>query len=73
MFNPWKELTELVSGPPLQAGTVTSVEDGIATITLPGGGIVQARGIANPGQTVFVRGDVIEGEAEDLPIEIIDL
>jgi hypothetical protein len=74
MFNPWKQLQNLVSGPPLQAGVVLSIEDGIATIELPGGGRIQARGVAEAGQTVFVRGDVIEGEAAgDLPIEIIEI
>lgn len=72
-FNPWKELQGLISGPPLQAGVVLSIDDGTAVIQLPGGGQVQARGVAEVGQTVYFRGDVIEGEAGDLPIEIIDI
>jgi hypothetical protein len=74
MFNPWKELENLVAGPPLQVGVVLSIEDGIAEIEMPGaGGTIRARGAAEIGQTVFVRGDVIEGEAPgDLPIEIDD-
>lgn len=73
MFNPWKELQNLTAGPPLQIGVVVAIEDGIAEIELPGGGRVKARGAAVVDQTVFFRGDVIEGEAPgDLPIEIDD-
>lgn len=72
-FNPWKELQGLVAGPPLQAGVVLSIAEGTAIVALPGGGQVQARGAAEVGQTVYIRGDVIEGEAGDLPIEIIDI
>lgn len=72
-FNPWKELQGLIAGPPLQAGVVLSIDDGTAVIQLPGGGQVQARGPAEVGQTVYFRGDVIEGEAGNLPIEIIDI
>ena len=72
-FNPWKALQGLLSGASLQAGVVLSIEDGVATIELPGGGIVQGHGDASVGQTVFVRGGVIEGEATDLPVELIDI
>jgi hypothetical protein len=73
-FNPWKALQGLLSGPPLQAGVVLSIADGLATVELPGGGRLAATGPAEVGQTVFVRGGVIEGEAADLgPIEIIDI
>lgn len=72
-FNPWKALQGLLSGPPLQAGVVLSIDDGLATIELPGGGQLTATGPALIGQAVFVRGGVIEGEATDLPIEIIDI
>lgn len=72
-FNPWKALQGLLSGPPLQAGVVLVVVDGLATIELPGGGRIAATGAATIGQTVFVRGGVIEGEATDLPIELIDI
>jgi hypothetical protein len=72
-FNPWKALQGLLAGPPLQAGVVLSIDDSVATIELPGGGLVQGRGPAEVGQTVFVRGGVIEGEAVDLPIDLIDI
>ena len=72
-FNPWKELQGLIGGPPLQAGVVLSITEGTAVVELPGGAQVQARGVAEPGQTVYLRGDVIEGEAGNLPIEVIDI
>ena len=59
--------------PPLQVGVVTFVFDGIATVELPGGGIVRARGEAVVAQRVFVRDHVIEGLAPDLPIDLIDV
>jgi hypothetical protein len=72
-FNPWKALQGLLAGPALQAGVVLSIDDSLAVIQLPGGGLVQGRGQAEVGQTVFVRGGVIEGEASDLPIDLIDI
>lgn len=72
-FNPWKQLQGLIAGPPLQAGVVIAIEDGVAVVELPGGGFLKARGVAAISQTVFVRGEVIEGEAGDLPIEMIDI
>jgi len=38
----------------------------VATITLPGGGKLQARGEATQGQRVFVRDGAIEGPAPEL-------
>jgi len=72
-FNPWKALQALVAGPPLQVGTVVSVDSGVATIALPGGGVVQARGSGTAGQRVFFRDGSIEGEAPNLPIEVIEI
>lgn len=72
-FNAWKALESLLSGPSLQAGVVQSVVDGVAVVKLPGGGRINATGPAVAGQTVFVRGTVIEGEASDLPIVTIDI
>ena len=64
--NPFRVFMDLMPARPLQVGTVTAVDDGMATITLPGGGILQARGQATVGQRVFVRDGVIEGEAPAL-------
>ena len=60
---------------PLQVGEVTAVDvDGdLATVTLPGGGVLQARGAATLGAQVFVRDGVIEGEAPALPLVVIEI
>lgn len=58
---------------PLLVGTVTAVYVGGATVELPGGGLLQARGEATLGQKVYVRDGAIEGPAPDLPIEVIEV
>lgn len=65
MFNPWKDLQGLFAAPARQVGVVSAYVDGIATVDFPGGGQIKAVGATTVGQTVFVRGDVIEGEAPD--------
>ena len=64
--NPFRQFLDLMPARPLQVGTVTAVDGETATITLPGGGVLQARGQATVGQRVFVRDGVIEGEAPTL-------
>ena len=66
MPNLYKQFMALQSPKPLLVGTVAFVVNGIATIDLPGGGRLQARGPAQAGQRVFVRGGEIEGEAPGL-------
>lgn len=73
MRNLYNTLLDLLPARPLQVGTVLSIFDGTATIELPGGGILQARGAATAGQRVFVRDGVIEVLAPSLPIEIIEI
>lgn len=73
MPNAYKMLKDLLPDPRLEVGDVIAVSDGIATIELPGGGTIQARGVATIGQKVFVRDGLIEGEAPDLPVELIDI
>lgn len=63
----------LLKEPRLEIGTVTLVESGEASITLPGGGVVRARGDATVGQKVFTRNRVIEGAAPDLPVVLIEV
>lgn len=72
-MNILKRLMRLVDGPALQVGEVLAVSGGTATLELPGGGRVQARGDAAVGDKVFFRGDVIEGPAPNLPVELIGL
>ncbi len=66
MPNLYKQFMELQSPKPLMVGTVAFVVNGLATINLPGGGRLQARGPAQAGQRVFVRDGAIEGEAPSL-------
>ena len=73
MRNLYNTLLDLLPARPLQVGTVLSISDGTATIELPGGGILQARGEAAAGQRVFVRDGAIEGLAPNLPIEVIEI
>jgi hypothetical protein len=71
--NPFLALVALLPASPLQVGDVSAVDGGVATIVLPGGGIVQARGGATVGQRVFFRDGAIQGEAPSLPIEVIEI
>ena len=73
MRNVFREFQDLFPAPPLQVGAVLAVSGGVATVELPGGGTLQARGAATVGQHVFVRDSVIEGDAPDLTIEIIEV
>ena len=66
MPNIYRQFLDLLPKRPLQIGEVAAVDAGVATITLPGGGVIQARGQATVGQRVFVRGGVIEGPAPSL-------
>ncbi|MDH1337088.1 hypothetical protein N5D77_26340 [Comamonas thiooxydans] len=49
MPNLYKQFMELQSPKPLMVGTVAFVVNGLATINLPGGGRLQARGPAQAG------------------------
>jgi hypothetical protein len=72
--SPFRRLIDLVSNQPLQVGDVSSIEDGIATVTLLGGaGVLQARGATTVGARVYVRAGAIEGAAPTLPFEAIEV
>lgn len=71
--NPYKLLRDLIPAPPLQIGTVQSVDNDVCTLELPGGGITQARGSASVGSLVYFRDDRVEGNAPTLSIEIINV
>lgn len=66
MPNAYREFMDLMPDQPLEVGEITSIEGGVAIITLPGGGVIQARGEGSVGQRVFVRAGVIESEAPTL-------
>lgn len=71
--NVFKRLKALLPDPPLLVGVVLYVEGGVATIEVPGGAQLQARGDAGVGQRVFFRDGAIEGPAPSLPLEIIEV
>jgi hypothetical protein len=73
MRNLYEQFRQLIPKPPLQAGTVIDVGSGAVTVALPGGGLIKARGNASVGQKVFVRGDIVEGIAPSLTLEIIEI
>lgn len=73
MRNPFVELLSLIPTAPLQVGEVVAEADGVATIELPDGAQVQARGPAAVTDRVFFRDGVIEGTAPALPIEVIEI
>lgn len=66
MPNAYREFMALMPDQPLEVGDVTAIAGGVATVTLPGGGVIHARGEATVGQRVFVRAGVIEGVAPTL-------
>ncbi len=66
MPNVYREFMALMPDLPLEVGEVTASSGGVATVTLPGGGVIQARGTASVAQRVFVRAGAIEGVAPTL-------
>lgn len=71
--NTYRALLDTLPHPALQVGTVLAIDEGVATIELPDGGIVRARGTASVGGQVFFRDEVIEGPAPTLPVELIEV
>ena len=67
-FNPCAAFKALLAPAPLQTGTMRDIHQGVATIELPGGALIRARGQASTAQKVFVRGNLIESTAPDLPV-----
>lgn len=66
MSNIYRDFLDLIPAKPLEVGEVIAISGGVATIELPGGGIIQARGEATVTQRVFVRDGNIEGTAPTL-------
>lgn len=71
--NPFAAFAELLAPGPRQAGTVSVVDNGVATVDLPGGGQLRALGDVTVGAHVFVRDGVIEGPAPSLPVDSASL
>ena len=72
-MNLFRRLQGLLPQQPLQVGDVIAVTEGVAIVELPGGGTINARGIAALGTRVFVQGGVIQGAAPTLPVELIEV
>ncbi|WP_423458041.1 hypothetical protein [Ottowia sp. VDI28] len=70
MINLYALWKELFAAGPLQVGEVIAYDAGIATVELPGGGILRAHGEATIGAKVYVRDRVIQGPAPDLPVDV---
>lgn len=66
LTNPWREFAALNPPAPLLVGTVAAISGGVATITLPGGGVLRVRGTATVGQRCYVRDGRIDGPAPTL-------
>lgn len=73
MHNLYQQFRSLLPDPPLQVGTVIATNGGVATVQMPGGGLLKARGTALVSQKVFVRDGVIEAIAPNLTLEIIEI
>lgn len=73
MSNLFARFKRLLPDPPLMVGEIIAIADGTATVELPGGGLLKARGDGSVGDKVFVRDGVIESQAPSLPIEIIEV
>jgi len=73
MHNLYQQFRSLLPDPQLQVGTAIATNGGVATVQMPGGGLLKARGTALVGQKVFVRDGVIEAIAPNLTLEIIEI
>lgn len=73
MANLLAEFKSLLPDAPLLAGEVLAVAGNIATIELPDGATLTARGTATIGQRVFVRDGAIEGQAPSLTTVLIEI
>lgn len=64
----------LVPGAPQLVGTVTGAATaGVYLVTLPGGSVIQARGVATVGDSVWIKGGLIEGPAPVLTVVTIEV
>lgn len=65
-WNPYRRLLALIPGQPLDAGEVIATDDAGVTVQLPTGALIHARGEAQIGDHVYLRGGAIEGPAPAL-------
>lgn len=71
MSNLFKKFRSLIPSDPLLVGTVTATDP--LRVQLPDGTLTPARGEATLGQRVFLRAGAIEGDAPELPVELIEV
>lgn len=71
--NIYRAFLDLLPARDLQVGTVIAIDSGVATVELPGGGVLKVRGEAAVNDQVFVRDGVIEAPAPSLSIFEIEI
>lgn len=71
-MNLFKRFERLLPQNPLRVADVISVDGTNVLVEEIGGARFQFRGTATPGTRVYVRNQVIEGPAPDLPLEVIE-
>lgn len=71
--NIYRTFLDLLPSRDLQVGTVIAIDGGVATVELPGGGVLTVRGEASVDDQVFVRDGVIEAPAPNLSIVEIEI
>lgn len=71
--NIYRTFLDLLPSRDLQVGTVIAIDGGVATVELPGGGVLTVRGEAAVDDQVFVRDGVIEAPAPNLSIVEIEI
>lgn len=72
-FNLYSSLRALLFTDRVQAGTVTAIETGRVTVTLPDGSLATVRGSATVGGRVYIRAGAIEGPAPALTVVDIEV
>lgn len=71
-MNLFKRFERLLPQHPLRVATVISVDGTNVLVEEVGGVRFQVRGEASVGDRVYIRNQVIEGPAPDLPLEVIE-
>lgn len=73
MTNLYRQFAALFAPDPLLVGEVIAVDAASATVELPDGTLITARGTASVGAKVFVKGGAIEGPAPSMPVVLIEV
>lgn len=73
MPNLFSVFKELIPSDPLLVGTVSESFGDTHRVTMLGGGAMMVRGKANQGDTVFIKGDLIQGAAPSLPMVSVEI